>query len=140
MKLCKTRGSNERHFLLGAPASFEKNYTSREVNSITPIMLSSETILQRAERPRRQLVTHRGHSVFHERGPGRGEKTSAEHPLGTFPSAIPPLVLTIPCKAGRILPVLQVRKQGEVKQRAQGQETSKEQGPHSSPGVCNSRT
>lgn len=28
------RGSNERHFLLGAPTSFEKNYTSREANSV----------------------------------------------------------------------------------------------------------
>lgn len=54
------RGSNERHFLLGAPASFEKNCTSREANGIrrAPIMLSSETILQRAERPRRQLITY----------------------------------------------------------------------------------
>lgn len=52
------RGSNERHFLLGAPASFEKNCT-REANGIrrAPIMLSSETILQRAERPRWQLIT-----------------------------------------------------------------------------------
>lgn len=53
MKLYKMRGSNERHFLLGTPTSFEKNYTSREADTVRRalIMLSSETILRRRRGP-----------------------------------------------------------------------------------------
>lgn len=49
-------GSNERHFLLRAPTSFEKNYISREAKIVRRALIisSSETILQKKnERPRR---------------------------------------------------------------------------------------
>lgn len=53
---CKMWGSNERHFLLRAPTSFEKNYISREAKIVRRALIipSSETILQKKnERPRR---------------------------------------------------------------------------------------
>lgn len=127
MKLCKMWGSNERHFLLWVPTSFEKNSISREAKIARRalIMPSSETILQRRMKGPGRGLQLRG-DIFFSLGKAKEKITNI--------SWAPPRHFHIPksslypCKVGVISPILEMRKlrpRGEVKQPARAHETSK---------------
>lgn len=101
-KLCKMWGFNERHFLLRAPTSFEKNYISREAKN-------------RQESSDNALVWN--HST--KKGPGSSwQLTAVFLPLGKAKEKVmnfswaPPRPFPIPksspypCKVGVISPIL----------------------------------